>query len=39
MGYYVKVESDEGAGKTILFIHGWLGSHKWFRQGNSSATY
>jgi non-heme chloroperoxidase len=39
MGYYVKVEPDvkiyvedlnEGAGKTILFIHGWPGSHKLF---------
>ncbi|OPJ60163.1 alpha/beta fold hydrolase [Clostridium chromiireducens] len=39
MGYYVKVEPDvkiyvedlnEGAEKTILFIHGWPGSHKLF---------
>lgn len=39
MGYYVKVEPDvkiyvedlnEGADKTILFIHGWPGSHKLF---------
>lgn len=39
MGYYVKVEPDvkiyvedinEGSEKTILFIHGWPGSHKLF---------
>jgi non-heme chloroperoxidase len=39
MGYYVKVEPDvkiyvedlnEGADKTILFIHGWPGSHRLF---------
>lgn len=39
MGYYVKVEPDvkiyvedlnEGADKTILFIHGWPGSNKLF---------
>ena len=39
MGYYIKVEPDvkiyvedlnEGAEKTILFVHGWPGSHKLF---------